>query len=139
MLKVQAQCQHGSHRGAQRSGAPVHLRSPVVHVTGVIFQNRQVYVRNQFKQCAVLRNFLLVHRRHSLRKVFPNIISRDGVRHDVMPPVNITWSVEKPVLSGGKNLRFVIWTGEWLKPVLSGTNSEPLRHEGKLRGAKNSL
>jgi hypothetical protein len=42
-----------------------------------------------------------------------------------MPPVNITWSVEKPVLSGGKNLRFVIWTGEWLKPALSGTNSEP--------------
>jgi hypothetical protein len=49
--------------------------------------------------------------------VFPNIISRDGVRHDVMPPVNITWSVEKPVPSGGKNLRIVIQADEWSKPV----------------------
>jgi hypothetical protein len=55
--------------------------------------------------------------------VFPNIISRDGVRHDVMPPVNITWSVEKPVLIGGKNLQIVIQADEWLKAVLSGVNS----------------
>src|SRR5690606_81375 len=83
-----------------------------------MFQNRQVYVRDQLKQGAVLRNFLLVHRRHSLRKMFPNIISRDGVRHGVMPPVNITWSVEKPVPSGGKNLRFVILRRQWSNRVL---------------------
>ena len=69
----------------------------------IIFQYRQVDVSHQLQQRSVLRNFLLVHRRHSLRKVFPNVISRDGVRHDVMPPVNITWSVEKPVPSGGKD------------------------------------
>jgi hypothetical protein len=50
--------------------------------------------------------------------VFPNIISRDGVRHDVMPPVNITWSVEKAAVVGGKNLRFVILTDKWLFPAL---------------------
>lgn len=74
----------------------------------VIFQYRQIHIRYQLQQSAVLRNFLLVHRRHSLRKVFPNIISRDGVRHDVMPPVNITWSVEKAVAAVWKNLRIVI-------------------------------
>jgi len=36
-----------------------------------------------------------------------------------MPPVNITWSVEKPVPSGGKNFRFVILRQEWLKRVLA--------------------
>jgi hypothetical protein len=46
--------------------------------------------------------------------MFPNIISRDGVRHDVMPPVNTTWSVEKAAPSGGKNLGFVILRREWL-------------------------
>jgi len=40
--------------------------------------------------------------------LFPNLICRDGVRHNVMPPVNITWSVENTAESGGKNLQTVI-------------------------------
>jgi len=35
-----------------------------------------------------------------------------------MPPVNITWSVEKAAVVGGKNLRFVILTDKWLFPAL---------------------
>ncbi|MDU3716088.1 MAG: hypothetical protein E7G14_10080, partial [Klebsiella michiganensis] len=45
---------------------------------------------------------------HRLRKAFPNLISRDGVRHDVLPPVNSPWSVGKLSADGGKNLQTVM-------------------------------
>jgi hypothetical protein len=35
-----------------------------------------------------------------------------------MPPVNITWSVEKAIRVGGKNLRFVILADKWSIPAL---------------------
>ena len=74
----------------------------------IIFQYRQVDVSHQIQQRSVLRNFLLVHGRHGLRKVLPNLISRDGVRHDVLPPVNTSWSVGKLPRGGGKNLQTVM-------------------------------
>jgi hypothetical protein len=68
----------------------------------IIFQYRQVDVSHQLQQRPVLRNFLLVHGRHGLRKLLPNLISRDGVRHDVLPPVNTSWSVGKLPPGGGR-------------------------------------
>ncbi|CCJ84668.1 hypothetical protein BN133_1045 [Cronobacter dublinensis 582] len=60
----------------------------------VAFQYRQVNVGHQFQQRTVLRHLVLVHGRHGLRKMFPNLICRDAVRHGVVPPVNIAEIVE---------------------------------------------
>ncbi|CDL15859.1 hypothetical protein [Klebsiella pneumoniae IS46] len=81
----------------------------------IIFQYRQVDVSHQLQQRSVLRNFLLVHGRHGLRKVLPNLISRDGVRHDVLPPVNTSWSVGKLPRGGGEE--FTNCDGDNLPPA----------------------